>query len=116
MDIAKSEGKYTTEQMQKAATLTSTVDGLEISGNNFKVNTLMGCPDMVLFACEKNQLLEQEILSLQLTLSLIKDSLSEVSCFVENLDDTLVVGKAKALNTCLEIGGEIRNLDLPEIS
>lgn len=61
METGKSEGKYTVEQMQQIATVAQTADGLEISGNNFKVTALTGCPDMVLFACERIKELEQEV-------------------------------------------------------
>jgi hypothetical protein len=58
MDIAKSEGKYTVDQMQQMATIASTADGLNVEGNNFKVCALTGSPDMLLFACERIKELE----------------------------------------------------------
>jgi len=50
---ARSQGKYTLEAMKKMAIIASTADGLVIEGNGFKVSSLTGSPDMVLFACEK---------------------------------------------------------------
>jgi hypothetical protein len=58
MDVAKSEGEYTIDQMQQMATVASTADGLNIEGNNFKVCALTGSPDMLLFACERIKELE----------------------------------------------------------
>lgn len=52
MSIRKSEGTYSVIEMQKLATCAATADGLEISGNNFKVGALIGCPDKVLYCCE----------------------------------------------------------------
>ena len=57
--IRKSEGKYELQFMQKMATVAATADGLNIEGNNFKVGALIGCPDMVLFACERIAELEE---------------------------------------------------------
>lgn len=68
MNIEKSEGNYTVEQMQQMATVAQTADGLEISGNNFKVTALTGCPDMVLFACERIKQLENEHKKLRIQL------------------------------------------------
>ena len=59
--IRKSEGKYELQFMQKMATVAATADGLNIEGNNFKVGALIGCPDMVLFACERITELEEEL-------------------------------------------------------
>ena len=61
MKIAKSEGNYRVEQMQQMATIASTADGLTIEGNNFKVCALTGSPDMLLFACERINKLEQAL-------------------------------------------------------
>jgi hypothetical protein len=58
MEIRNSEGKYSVTLMQKMATVAATADGLSIEGNNFKVSALIGCPDMVLFACEEIARLE----------------------------------------------------------
>lgn len=115
MNIEKSEGKYTVEQMQQMATIASTADGLEVSGNNFKVCALTGSPDMLLFACERIKELEQELVQTQIVLTEVQGLSSDVSCFVENLDfDTN--GRHKAFNTSLEIGSKIRDLDLPEFT
>lgn len=61
--IRKSEGEYTIEEMQKLATCAATADGIEVSGNNFKVGALIGCPDKVLYCCEviekQSKLLEE---------------------------------------------------------
>ena len=115
MEIGKSEGTYTVEQMQKMATVAQTANGLEIKGNNFKVTSLIGCPDMVLFSCERIKELEQELIQTQIVVTKIQDLNNEVSEFVENLDyTTLNVDESKALNGCLEIGSKIRNLELPE--
>jgi hypothetical protein len=65
MEIRKSEGKYSLVLMQKMATVAATADGLTIEGNNFKVGALIGCPDMVLFACEKIAELNKENKTLQ---------------------------------------------------
>ena len=55
----KSQGKYTTDRMLQSAKITSTVDGIEISGNAFKIIELQACPDMLLHAVERNaELLE----------------------------------------------------------
>jgi hypothetical protein len=61
MNIRKSEGKYSLVLMQKMATVAATADGLAIEGNNFKVGALIGCPDMVLFACERIAELQKEL-------------------------------------------------------
>lgn len=106
MEIGKSEGDYTIKRMQQMATVAQMADGIEISGNDFKVTALCGCPDMVLFACE-------EILNLQLVLDEIQNSLGDISGFVENLDVD-IAGRDKAFQQCLEAGNKIRNLDLPE--
>tara|TARA_R110000851_G_C12802726_1_gene537632 strand:- start:41 stop:454 length:414 start_codon:yes stop_codon:yes gene_type:complete len=53
MKIEKAQGIYDLIKMQKLATIASTANGLEISGNNFKITALTGCPDMLLFACEQ---------------------------------------------------------------
>ena len=84
MKTGKAHGKYTVEQMQQMATVAQTADGLEISGNNFKVNALIGCPDMVLFSCERIKELEQELVQTKLVVTEIQILSSEVSCFVEN--------------------------------
>ena len=115
MNIAKSEGNYTVERMQQLATMASTMDGLSIEGNNFKITCLTGCPDMVLFACERIKELEQELVNTQIVVTEIQDLSSSVSCFVENLDFE-TDGRHKAFNTTLEIGSKIRNLDLPEFT
>lgn len=60
MDIEKSKGKYTLERMQQMATIASTADGLLIEGNGFKVSALTGSPDMLLFACERIEELEEQ--------------------------------------------------------
>jgi len=113
MDIAKSEGNYTVEDMQLMATVASTADGLNIEGNNFKVCALTGSPDMLLFACEKIKELEQELIQTQMAVTEIQDLSSSVSCFVENLDFE-IKGRHEAFNTSLEIGSKISDLDLPE--
>jgi hypothetical protein len=59
-ELRKSEGKYSLVLMQKMATVAATADGLAIEGNNFKVGALIGCPDMVLFACERIAELERD--------------------------------------------------------
>lgn len=116
METGKSQGKYTVEQMQQMATVSQTADGLEISGNNFKVNALIGCPDMVLFACERIKELEQELVQTQIVATGIQDLMSGVSEFVENLDCVTHIDESKAFNACLEIGNKIRDLDLPEFT
>lgn len=55
MSKLKPEGSYTLKQMHQSAKIASTADGIEISGNQFKVTELQACPDMLLFACEKLQ-------------------------------------------------------------
>jgi hypothetical protein len=115
METGKAEGKYTAEQMQQMATVAQTADCLEISGNNFKVNALIGCPDMLLFSCERIKELEQERLQTQLAVTEIQNLLSEVSCFVENLH-VGVAGRNTAFNASLEIGSKIRDLNLPEFT
>lgn len=55
MSELKPQGNYTLKQMQQSAKIASTADGIEISGNQFKVTELQACPDMLLFACEKLQ-------------------------------------------------------------
>lgn len=57
----KAQGNYKLEQMIQMATVAQTADGLEISGKNFKVTALTGCPDMLLFACENIQFLEKRL-------------------------------------------------------
>lgn len=114
METGKSEGNYTVEQMQQMATVAQTADGLEISGKNFKVTALTGCPDMVLFACEQLDETQQELLHTQHELSQIQDLLGHVSFFIENLDEGNLIERDKAFNVCLEIGNKIRNLNLPE--
>ncbi len=57
----KAQGDYKIEQMMQMATVAQTADGIEVSGNNFKVNALLGCPDMVLFACENIKFLESRL-------------------------------------------------------
>ena len=116
MESGKPQGKYTVEQMQQMATVSQTADGLEISGNNFKANALMGCPDMVLFACERIKELEQELVNTQIVVTEIQDLNSGVSEFVENLDCVPDIDELKALNACLEIGNKIRDLNLPELT
>lgn len=85
MDIEKSQGNYATEQMQQMATVASTANGLNIEGDNFKVNALTGCPDMVLFACERIKELEQELIHTQMVISETQDLLGEVSCLLRTL-------------------------------
>ncbi|MFQ3190403.1 MAG: hypothetical protein ACI936_001535 [Paraglaciecola sp.] len=115
VETGKSEGNYTLAQMQQSATIAQTADGLEISGNNFKVTSLTACPDMVLFACERIEELKQELMQTQRVVTEIQNLSSEVSCFVENLHIG-IVGRNSAFNTSLEIGSKIRNLDLPEFT
>ena len=57
----KSQGKYTIDRMRAAAEISSTANGLEISGNAFKVTELTGCPDMLLFAVERIEALEKAV-------------------------------------------------------
>ena len=60
--------------------------------------------------------LKQELARSLLTLSEIQDSMSDVSCFIENLNEVNLTERAKNFNTCLEIGNKIRDLDLPEFT
>jgi hypothetical protein len=115
VETGKSEGNYTLEQMQQSATIAQTADGLEISGNSFKVTSLTACPDMVLFACERIEKLEQELMQTQRVVTEIQNLSTEVSCFVENLDFD-IEGRNSAFSTSLEIGSKIRDLDLPEFT
>jgi hypothetical protein len=57
----KSQGKYTTSRMLQTAKIASTVDGIEISGNAFKVIELQTCPDMLLHAVERIEVLEEAV-------------------------------------------------------
>ena len=116
MEIAKSEGKYSIDEMQQMATIASTADGLSIKGNNFKVCALTGSPDMLLFACERIKELEQELTQTQIVATEIQDLMSGVSEFVENLDCVPHIDESKAFNACLAIGNKIRDLDLPEFT
>lgn len=57
----KSQGKYTTSRMFQTAKIASTADGIEISGNAFKVIELQACPDMLLHAVERIKELEEAL-------------------------------------------------------
>jgi len=80
MEIVKAEGDYTLEKMQQMATVASTANGLMIEGNNFKVGALTGCPDMVLFACERIECLEKKLQSTQ-----VVDKPEIKSCWPEEI-------------------------------
>lgn len=115
MDSGKSEGIYTIDKMKQMATVAQTAEGLEVSGNNFKVNALIGCPDMTLFACERIEALEQELMQIKKVVNEIQGLSGKISCFVENLkSDT--VGRISVFKSSLEIGIKISNLDLPEFT
>jgi hypothetical protein len=61
----KSEGTYAVDEMQFSASKAYHADGLRIEGNNFKIGCMMACPDMLLFACEKINALEAELLAVK---------------------------------------------------
>ena len=60
--------------------------------------------------------LEQELIRTQMVVTEIQDLSSNVSCYVENLNQCNLMHKAKAMNDCLEIGSKIRDLDVPEFT
>lgn len=71
------------------------------------------CSDALLRTISK---LENELIQTQIVVTEIQDLSSNVSCFVENLNECNLMQRAKALNACLEIGSKIRDLDLPEFT
>lgn len=60
--------------------------------------------------------IEQELIQTQITLTEIQDLSSDVSCFIENLNECNMMERAKAFNKTLEIGSKIRDLNLPEFT
>jgi hypothetical protein len=58
----KPQSKYTIKRMLNAAEIASTADGLQISGDTFKVIELTSCPDMLLFAAQRIQTLEEALI------------------------------------------------------
>jgi hypothetical protein len=117
MDIRKSEGKYGLQLMQKMATVAATADGLKIEGNNFKVGALIGCPDMVLFACEHINNLEKKLIELfnekkelvariakaELAFAVVEGRNAELESIIDSRDKFIVDLKDDLSNLALTI-------------
>jgi len=96
------------------ASIASTADGINIEGNNFKVNALIGSPDMLLFACER-------IIELEKTISSIEQNTKPIDASIQPGDKVIYercfgdqelffVGMApklsSSLNDCVVTNGE----------
>ena len=88
MSELKPQGNYTLKQMQQSAKIASTADGIEISGNQFKVTELQACPDMLLFACEKIIKLEEDN---EKRLEFMERKIEKCRLLLKDLDESEIV-------------------------
>lgn len=109
MEIVKAQGNYDLKNMQNMATVASTADGLLIEGNNFKVTALTGCPDMLLFACERIDELEALVRSFSAGVVHFNKSHGDMTPILEAFIESVKVVKPKAVDS-------VKNKITPQLS